>query len=106
MAVTPLGNVVVVNQMTPAATSLQNAHTNRVDIQNFAAQVAANEKKREIEEVRPTEENHKVDPDREHQRQEADEELSEQSKKKRQAHPPHSLEDEESHSTHILDIKV
>jgi len=105
MAVSPLGNVIVVNQMTPAATSMQNAHTNRVDIQNFAAQVAANEKKQEIEEIRPTEENHKIDPDREHQKGEADEELSEQTKQKQRT-KTQKQSSQEQHTTHILDIKV
>jgi hypothetical protein len=104
MPVSPLGNVVVVNQMTPAASSIPNAHNNRIDIQNLAAQTAANEKKIEIEELRPTEENHSINPDREHQRQEADEETDKQQKE------PHlTMEDtleETNIPLHKLDIKV
>jgi hypothetical protein len=88
--------------MTPAAASIPNAHNNRIDIQNLAAQAAANEKKVEIEELRPTEENQAINPDREHQKQEADEEMHQQKK---------SSNEEEASSTeetplHKLDIKV
>ena len=106
MPVTPLGNVVIVNQMTPAATSMQNAHTNRVDFQNMAAQVAANEKKVEIEDVRPTEENHAVDPDREHNRQDLDEELSQQGKREKKFKKEDEEEEPNTQSLHHLDIKV
>ena len=102
MPVSPLGSVVVVNQMTPAAASIPNAHNNRIDIQNLAAQAAANEKKVEIEELRPTEENQAINPDREHQKQEADEETTQRTK-----HFKDDKEQEESVTPlHKLDIKV
>ena len=72
MAVGPIGNAIFVNQMTPAATSVQNAHNNRIDFQNMVAQAAAQEKDEKVLEVRPTEENQEIDPDREHQRDETD----------------------------------
>jgi len=100
MAVGPIGSAIFTNQMTPAATQVQNAHNNRVDFQNMIAQAAANEKDEKVLEVRPTEENQEVDPDREHTRDEADRE-NERSKKE---------ENEEEESTeepiHRLDIKV
>jgi len=102
MAISPLGNTILVNQMTPAATSMQNAHNNRIDFQNMAAQAIVNEKQQEIEDVRPTEENHEVDPDREHNRQELDEELSQQGKRKKKFEE----EEEPQESLHKLDIKV
>jgi hypothetical protein len=109
MAVGPIGGAILVNQMTPAVTSVQGGQYTRFDLQNIAAQAAANEKQKEVEELRPAEENHAVDPDREHQRQEADEEMSEQKTK------PSRVPDEEEEKTfpddyegaqHILDIKV
>ncbi|MEA2074083.1 MAG: hypothetical protein U9O86_10935 [Campylobacterota bacterium] len=102
MAIGPIGNAIFVNQMTPAATAVQNAHNNRVDFQNMVAQAAANEKDEKVLEVRPTEENQEVDPDREHQRDEADRE-NQRSKKSEK-----DEEEEESASEpiHRLDITV
>lgn len=100
MAIGPIGNTILVNQMTPAATNAQNTHNNRVDFQNVVAQAAAQEEKKEIEEIRPTEENHEVDPDREHQREEADEETKRNPKK------PKDEKEEENPPLHKLDIMV
>ena len=100
MAISPLGSVVFTNQMTPAVSSVQNAHTNRVDFQNMIAQATVNEKDEKVLEVRPAEENQEVDEDREHTRDEADRE-TERSEK-------HEDEEEEvaAEPIHKLDIKV
>jgi len=104
MSISPLGNVVLVNQMTPVATIPQNAHTNRVELQNFMAQAAIQEKEEQILEVREAEESHSLNPDREHYREEADEEMQNMSQKKK------NHKEEENTSTasplHKLDIKV
>jgi len=104
MAISPLGNVVLVNQMTPAATAPQNAHTNRVELQNFMAQAAVQERDEKVLEIREAEEAHAVDPDREHNQQEADEEMQNMSQKKKK----HKEETDSSHipPLHKLDIKV
>ena len=78
MAVGPIGSAILVNQMTPAVTPMQGGQYTRYELQNIAAQMAVQEKQKEGEEIRPAEENHAVDPDREHTRQEADEEMSEE----------------------------
>jgi hypothetical protein len=101
MAVGPIGNAIYVNQQTASVASVQNAHNNRVDMQNVFAQAAVNEKDEKVLEVRPTEENHAINPDREHQKQEADEETKRNKKgeteeEKEESQPP----------LHILDIKV
>lgn len=103
MAIGPVGNVIFVNQQTAAASNIQNAHNNRVDFQNMAAQAAVNEKDEKVLEVRPTEENHEVDPDREHQKNEADQETA------RAQHEEHEDEKEEPQdisSAYKLDITV
>ena len=100
MAIGPVGAAIFVNQMTTSATSVQNAHNNRVDFQNMVAQAAANEKDEKVLEVRPAEENQEVDPDREHQRDEADREN--QRSEKRDAEET----EEEMQSRYKLDIKV
>ncbi len=104
MAISPLGNIVLVNQMTPVATAPQNAHTNRVELQNFMAQAAVQEKDEKVLEIREAEESHALDPDREHNREESDEEMQNMSQKKK----PHKKEDDSSSAPplHKLDIKV
>jgi len=99
MAVGPVGNAIFVNQMTPAATSVQNGHNNRVDFQNMIAQTLVNEKDEKVLEVRPTEENQEVDEDREHTRDEADRE-NERSQNQEED------EEKEECSPYKLDIKV
>ncbi len=99
----PIGNAIYTNQQMATVASDKNAQQNRFDLQNVAAAAAANDKEEEVQEVRPTEENHMVDPDREHAKQEAEEEMSEQGKEH---------EDEEKEvpkpkpRLHLLDIKV
>jgi len=108
MAVGPIGGAILVNQMTPAVTPVQGGQYTRFELQNVAAQAAVQEKQKEVEELRPTEENQAVDPDREHTRQEADEETSQNLKKSpkhfdsNEEQPQDSFEKEE----HLLDIKV
>ena len=71
MAVTPLTNIIFVNQNMNVAASVQNMQFNRYDVQNAAAQALVNEKEKTIEESRPAEESHAIDPEREHARDEA-----------------------------------
>jgi hypothetical protein len=108
MAVGAIGGAVLVNQMTPAVTPLQGGQYTRFELQNIAAQAAIQEKQKEVDEVRPTEENHGVDPDREHNRQESDEEMSENPQKSREHFDSNEelQEDNFEEEEHLLDIKV
>jgi hypothetical protein len=99
MALGAIDNTIFTNQMSAKVASIPNAHNNRIELQNMMAQAIVNEKDEKVLEVRPTEENHEVDSDREHQRDEADRE-SERSEKRED-------KDEESDKTpHHLDIMV
>ncbi len=98
MAIGPIGNAIFVNQMTANVASVQNAHSSRVDFQNMVAQATVNEKDEKVLEVRPAEENHEVDEDREHQRDEADRETQRNEKEDK--------DEEESETIYKLDIKV
>jgi hypothetical protein len=96
----PIANAIYTNQLTPAVASEKNALQNRFELQNMAAADATNEKKKEVEEVRPTEENHKVDEDREHTDQEAE------SKNSKDREQKDDEETEDIPPLHRLDIKV
>jgi len=77
MAVSPLTNIVFINQNMHVAAGVQTAQFNRYDLQNLAAQTLVNEKEKIVEEVRPIEESYKVDPDREHEKERAKEQEEE-----------------------------
>ena len=96
----PVGSAVFVNQMTANVSSVQNAHNSRVDFQNMVAQAAVQEKDEKVLEVRPAEENHQVDEDKEHQRDEAERETARSEK------PEEEKEEEKSETIYKLDIKV
>ena len=102
MAIGPVGNAIYVNQQMATVASEKNAQQNRFELQNLAAAAATNEKETEVQEVRPTEENHMVDPDREHTKEEAEQEM------KREEHEKEGEEEEkkETPPIHRLDIKV
>ena len=99
-SISPAGSVLFTNQMTPAVANTQGAHTNRVDFQNMVAQAAVQEKDEKVLEVRPAEENHEVDEDREHTRDEA------QRENERTKHEEVEENQPEEKPLHKLDIKV
>jgi len=100
MSISPVGNVVYVNQQTASITPLQGNQNTRFDLQNVMAQQIVNDKEKEIQEVRPTEQNEEVDPDREHQKEEAEQNQKQFQKKKT------PLDEDDPYETHQLDIMV
>jgi hypothetical protein len=103
MAIGPVGNAIYVNQQMASVASEKNAVHNRFELQNVAANAITNDKQKEVDEVRPTEENHEVDPDREHQKHESDDELK---RKPRETPEEEEESEEESDGIPHLDIKV
>lgn len=101
MAIGPIGNTIYVNQQMASVASDKNVQLNRFELQALAAQVIMQEQEKEIQEVRPTEENQKVDPDREHTKEQA-----QQEEERSEHHEKESPPEEESKPLHILDIKV
>ncbi len=102
MSIGAIGNAVYVNQQAVSISNIQNAHNNRIELQNVIAQTIVNEKDEKVLEVRPTEDNQEVDADREHQKNEAD-----QKTKRKKSKDKDIKEDEKSqYDVHSLDIKV
>lgn len=101
MAIGPIGNTIYVNQQMASVASEKNALLNRFELQALAAASASQEVRKEIEEVRPTEENHGVDPDREHTKEQA-----EQEERRPSQEEEHNEEIPPQKPVHILDIKV
>ncbi len=105
MAITQLHGILFANQNMQVAASKQIDMQGRIDFQNIAAAAAANDKSREIEETRPTEEGKGVDPDREHNKERADQEAGEKAEEIKTKSDKNRSEDK-THTTHLLDIKV
>lgn len=80
--ITPVAGSIYVNQNTSAAANVQSDFQAKLELQSLAAASLANEKNKEIEEIRPTEETYKIDPQNEHEKQSAKEEQSNLENKK------------------------
>ena len=108
MAVSPLGNTIYVNQQIPFVATVRGDQLGRIEFQNVIAQQLLKEEEQKVQEVREPEENQAINPDREHRRQEADEE-QEARKRAASGQAKEALEKESKSSEynfHILDIKV
>lgn len=101
MAIGPVGNAIYVNQQMASVASDKNVQLNRFELQALAAQVIMQDEEKEIQEVRPTEENQQVDSDREHAKEQAEQEEKRSKHEENEATAP-----EESPPLHLLDIKV
>ena len=102
MAISPLGNIIHVNQNMQVQSVMQGNAQNRVDLQNFANMESFNDKLKQLEEVRPTEEISKIDKDRDNsggKEQKKEENDQKQVDEK-------SEDDKVQTSFHLLDIKV
>ncbi len=110
MAVSPVGSVIYTHQATPAASQIQKNEQQRLDFQNAIAADLSKDDKDKIEKTKPVEENHMVNPDREHQKHQKDDEekeedeLKEKEKKKPRTHE--IMDEPEPNRVRHLDIKV
>jgi len=101
MAISPVGGVIYANQQMSGIAAEVGAVQNRFELQAIAAQALARDQKKEVQEVRPTEENKGVDPNREHTKEQAEQEERRSSDEE---HP--QSEELPVKSLHILDVKV
>ena len=100
MAIGPLGNIIYINQNMNFAASKVTNQLNRYELQNFMTAEMMKDKEQVITEVRPTEESHGIDPDREHNQPQ--EEKEKEKKEHTEETGPHS----DTPNLHILDVKV
>ena len=101
MSITPVGGVIYANQQMAGIAGEVGAVQNRFELQAAAAAALASEQKKEVQEVRPTEEVQRIDPNREHTKEQAEQEerRSSDEEKAPEKEPPRK-------SLHLLDIKV
>lgn len=95
----PIGSAIYANQQMAFVASEKTAVLNRFELQALAAAAAAQEKGKEVLEVRPAEENQPVSADREHTKEQAEQE---ERRSKKEGEAPQ----EKAKPFHLLDIKV
>lgn len=100
MPMSPLGNVIHVNQNMQVQTLLQAREQNRVDFQTFMNMDEFNEKLDKITEVRPTEELAQTNKDGKGDNQQ------EMSEEKRKEEKKEEDGDSKKSSSHLLDMVV
>ncbi|MDY5467289.1 MAG: hypothetical protein SPF98_06870 [Campylobacter sp.] len=66
MAISPVAGAVYANQVAPAASQVQGEQQAKFDMQSALAAVA--EQKKEVEEIRATDEIYKINPDQQEQK--------------------------------------
>lgn len=105
MAISPIGGMVYANQNMQAPATQQADFQQRLDAQTNAAMVATNEQKKEIEEVRPTEETYELDPEKDQEEKKKNKEKSEKDEQElpEENEEKKSIQEEEDH---LLDIKI
>ena len=101
MAISPVGGVIYANQQMAGIAGEVGAVHNRFELQTLAAAALASEQKKEVQEVRPAEENKAVDPNREHTKEQAEQEERRSSDEE---HP--EPEETPAKTLHLLDVKV
>ncbi len=77
MSISPISGIIYTNQNMQIPAAKQIEYQNKLDLQNVMAAEVLNEKEREVEEVRPTEESYKIDPENEHEKDKQDEQSGE-----------------------------
>lgn len=115
MAVSPLGNAILVNQNMHIASNQASNLQNRFDLQNLAAMIKANDKHEEVTKIRPTEESHYIgeyedeyqkidDEERRRNKREHKQAFIVKDVKEKNGHKEVSVEDDNSPS--LLDLKI
>lgn len=106
MPVGPVGNVIYSNQLMHLQASKQIDYQNSIELQNVVAAATLNEKENEVGEVRPAEETYKIDPEKEHNRQEKDEESGATQEQMKQEKHEHEEDEEAPLHVGLLDVKA
>lgn len=106
MAITPLGGVIFANQNMQIPAAKQIDFQNKLDLQNVMAAEVLNEKEKEVEEIRPTEESYKIDPQNEHEKEKQDEQSGEKEKEAEFVSKSEKSLKKKKSGEHLLDIKV
>ncbi|HIC44007.1 MAG TPA: hypothetical protein EYO73_06865 [Sulfurimonas sp.] len=97
MSIGPVGSAIYTNQQMASVASEQTAQQNKFDLQNLAAAAIANDKDKEVQEIRPTEETAESNEDAQRKKHEEEENKKNKEKQDKETKTP---------PLHNLDIKV
>jgi len=109
MPITPIDSITYANQNMNVAATKQNEHTNRVEKQAYATVEELAKKETQVVEINELEDDKAIDPDKEHEREQAEKESGEKNKEiKLELNKKLKKEKKEEFDTtyHILNIKV
>ncbi len=111
MPITPIGGMVYANQNMQVPATQQADFQQRLDAQANAAMVASNEEKKEIEEIRPTEETLEIDPEKEHEKHKNDGETDGEEEKEPEVEEEIELQNKreeilKDEEKHVLDVVI
>lgn len=109
MSISPVGNMIFINQNSSvASTKIADAQAKN-DFVNVANGIVASENDKEMKSVRPAEATYKIDPKNEHEKhhsQDEEHEHEEQMKEALKKKEKEQQQKEEENSPQILDITV
>lgn len=106
MSVSPLGNINFINQNSPVVSHVASTQQARFDIQAAMAEEISAQKEREVEEVRPTEETYRIDPEHEHEREKNNQEDEANQKKDTKEEMAENSDIKDDGELYHLDIKI
>ena len=109
MPLSSIESITYANQSLTVASTKQTDHQNRIEKQAYAAVEALAKKETAVSEVNELTEDKAIDPEKEHNREQAEKEGKEKSKEAKQAIDQSTkidLENEFESPLHILDIKA
>ena len=110
MAISPIENIIFVNQNMQVAASKQLDFQNRVDFQNLVAAAATNDKEKEVEDIADLNEDVMIKEDLEHYRQNSEQSSGEKEEEEK-AVIKNAKKNKKSGSnsnseSHLLDIVI
>ncbi len=109
MPITPLDAITFANQNMQVVASKQNDYRNRLEQQKYAAVVRLTKSEMEVAGVGELKDDQKIDAEREHNKERAEEETGEKAKEiaiKKETKVKEEIEEELASPHRILDIKV
>jgi len=108
MAVTPLGNTIFINQNANFVSHRAAEVQNRFDLQAAVAASITEDERGEIEQIRPTEETYKIDPQNEQEGQKHQQDSKKQNKENKSNNELDDVNsnDNSQQTIHHLDIEI
>jgi hypothetical protein len=109
MPITPIDSITYANQNMNVASTKQNEHQNRIEKQAYAAVEELAKKENTVSDINELTEDKAIDPEKEHNKEQAEKESGEKNKEIKQElnkNDKKEVKEEFDTTYHILNIKV